>query len=60
SLKERILKIIAKYIDDENLLVDLFKLTAKYDPTTNQRVKKFFDFDERKKLGDENKKGNKM
>ncbi|CAG8853943.1 42869_t:CDS:1, partial [Gigaspora margarita] len=48
SLKEIILKIIAKYIDNENLLVDLFKLTAKYDPTTNQQVKKFFDFDEKK------------
>ncbi|CAG8716560.1 18319_t:CDS:2 [Gigaspora rosea] len=36
SLKERILKIIAKYIYDKTLLVDLFKLTTKYDPTTNQ------------------------
>ncbi|RIB01213.1 hypothetical protein C2G38_2051060 [Gigaspora rosea] len=62
SLKERILQIIAKYIDDENLSVDLFKLTAKYDPTTNQRVKKcdYWNFEKRKELGDETKKGNKM
>ncbi|RIB06729.1 hypothetical protein C2G38_2216349 [Gigaspora rosea] len=62
SLKKRILQIIAKYIDDENLSVDLFKLTAKYDPTTNQRVKKcdYWNFEKRKELGDETKKGNKM
>ncbi|CAG8787362.1 672_t:CDS:2, partial [Gigaspora rosea] len=52
SLKKRILQIIAKYIDDENLSVDLFKLTAKYDPTTNQRVKKcdYWNFEKRKEL----------
>ncbi|CAG8651102.1 14795_t:CDS:2 [Gigaspora rosea] len=62
SLKERILQIIAKYIDDENLSVDLFKLTAKYDPTTNQRVKKYdyWNFEKRKELDDETKKRNKM
>ncbi|CAG8812501.1 119_t:CDS:1, partial [Racocetra fulgida] len=36
SLKDKILKVILKYTDEDNISLELFKLTAKYDPTTNQ------------------------
>ncbi|CAG8702882.1 20359_t:CDS:2, partial [Dentiscutata erythropus] len=62
TLKERITQIITKYIDDENLSIDLFKLTVQYKINTNKRVKQcdFFNYDTRKKLGDETKTGNKI
>ncbi|CAG8814300.1 18882_t:CDS:1, partial [Racocetra fulgida] len=50
SLKDKILKVISKYTDEDNVSLELFKLTAKYDLTTNQHVsaKNFFNMEERK------------